>query len=182
MGNGERGMGKGEWGWKTGMGMENGEQGTGNEGSVAQKYVGLQDKNGDVQSRSRVHRSPMGDLLKDSYQGLEAWQEAVNLAKMAYTITRMLPVDERFGLIQQIRRSSTSVPANIAEGYGRWTTREYIRFLGIANGSLKEVETHIHVANQLGILDDARARTFFEQSSMVGRLLHGLRRSLLRRE
>jgi four helix bundle protein len=69
---------------------------------------------------------------------LEIWQKAVNLAIEAYKATSNFPEAERFGLTAQIRRASTSIAANIAEGWGRGTTKEYIQFLLIARGSLME--------------------------------------------
>jgi four helix bundle protein len=77
-----------------------------------------------------------------SYQELKVWQEAMNLAELSYKITKIFPREETYGMISQIRRSAASIPANIAEGYGRKSRRQYIQFLYIAQGSLKELETH----------------------------------------
>ncbi|ACC84986.1 four helix bundle protein [Nostoc punctiforme] len=78
-----------------------------------------------------------------SYQDLKVWQEAMNLAEECYRVTKQFPKEETYGMISQIRRASVSIPANIAEGYGRRTRGEYIQFLYIAQGSLKELETHL---------------------------------------
>src|ERR1043166_388472 len=78
-----------------------------------------------------------------SFRDLIVWQRGMDLAVDTYRLTRRLPRSERFAFVDQARRAATSIPANIAEGVGRGTTREYIRSLCIANGSLKELETHL---------------------------------------
>ena len=92
--------------------------------------------------------------MKD-YKELEVWQKSVTLVTETYKTTERFPRAERFGLTGQIRRAVTSVPANIAEGWGRGSTKEYIQFLLIARGSLAELETHLIIAHQLHYLDDA---------------------------
>lgn len=79
-------------------------------------------------------------------QKLKIWQKSMDLVEACYRISLGFPRDERFGLLSQIKRAATSIPANIAEGYGRWNVREFARFLAIANGSLRELETHILIA------------------------------------
>lgn len=78
-----------------------------------------------------------------SYQDLQVWQEKMNLAEACYQLTRTFSKDELYGMTSQIRRASASIPANVAEGYGREYRAEYIRHLRIAQGSLKELETHL---------------------------------------
>jgi len=93
-------------------------------------------------------------------------------------VARRLPVEERFALAQQLRRSAVSVPANIAEGYGRLHRAEYIHYLSIAQGSLKETETHLLIGHRLSYLtneDLSPPRILCEE---VGRLLTRLIRSL----
>lgn len=84
-----------------------------------------------------------------SYRDLIVWQKAMLLVDEIYQITRKLPDDEKFGLISQIRRSAISIPSNIAEGYGRNYTKDYIRFLQIARGSLFECQTQLEIAINL---------------------------------
>lgn len=84
----------------------------------------------------------MGESKIQSYRDLKVWQEAVNLAEICYRFTKTFPKEELYGMTSQIRRASVSIAANIAEGYGRKTRGEYIQFLYIAQGSLKELETH----------------------------------------
>ena len=79
----------------------------------------------------------------ESYQDLLVWQKSIDLVAEVYRIASKLPSNEQYGLTSQLRRAAVSVPANIAEGFGRWHSNEFVRFLLIANGSLKEVETHL---------------------------------------
>jgi four helix bundle protein len=88
------------------------------------------------------------------YQRLLVWQEAMDLVAGVYRITERLPATERFGLCQQLRRAAVSIPSNIAEGAGRHSDKEFIRFLNIANGSLLEVETQLLIALQLKYIEE----------------------------
>ena len=90
-------------------------------------------------------------MLKN-YKELKVWQRSYQLCLEIYGITKGFPKEERYGLSSQIRRAAVSVPSNIAEGYGRKTTPEYIRFLYIAYGSNCELETQILLSKDLGIL------------------------------
>ena len=85
-----------------------------------------------------------------------------------------------YGLTNQVRRASVSVPANIAEGQGRSSTREFAHYLSIAHGSLREVETHLLIASRLHYCPESLLTAMMEQAAEVGRLLHGLMRSLAR--
>ena len=97
---------------------------------------------------------------------------------MCYDLTRCFPAAEQFGLTSQLRRAAISVPANIAEGHGRGATKAYLNHLSIANGSLKELETHLLLAERLGYVSSAALEPVFTRSTEVGRMLTGLRRSL----
>ncbi len=116
-------------------------------------------------------------MLK-SYKELVVWQKAFELSKRIYHVTARFPTDERFGLTAQLRRCAVSVPSNIAEGYGRGTTRDYVRFLWQANGSLCEMETQLLLACEL---DFGQAETLKAGLDLLGdveRLLAALIRSL----
>ncbi|MBI4780781.1 MAG: four helix bundle protein [Oscillatoriophycideae cyanobacterium NC_groundwater_1537_Pr4_S-0.65um_50_18] len=119
----------------------------------------------------------MGKL--ESYRDLEVWKVSMGLAKQVYQATEAMPKHEIYGLTSQIRRACVSEPANIAEGYGRNHCKEYIQFLGIANGSLKELETLLLLANSLNYIDDITELMSLCESA--GRLLYRLRQSLQRR-
>ncbi|MBD2342248.1 four helix bundle protein [Calothrix sp. FACHB-156] len=113
-----------------------------------------------------------------SYQDLKAWQEAMNLAEECYEVTKEFPKEETYGMISQIRRASVSVPANIAEGYGRRTRGEYIQFLYIAQGSLKELETHLLLSIRVRLAIAENINPVLNQCKLVGKILLGLIRSL----
>ena len=95
----------------------------------------------------------------ESHRDLIVWQKSMDLAVVAYGLTSVFPVGERYGLTSQIRRSASSVPANIAEGYGRESPGAYAQQLKIAQGSLKEFETHIELAHRVGIVDELTLST-----------------------
>jgi len=117
-----------------------------------------------------------------NYKELEVWQKAKSLAVELYTATERFPQVEQFGLTTQTRRAGTSVAANIAEGWGRGSTREYIQFLLIGRGSLMELETHLIVAQELGYLARERLIVFQEQIESIGQMLNGLVRALRARQ
>ena len=113
-----------------------------------------------------------------SYRDLLAWQQAVDLAAALYGLTRDWPRDEMYGLISQTRRASVSVAANIAEGYGRDNLGAYVNFLKIAQGSLKEVETHLIIAERVGIARGEDTAPYLARCESVGKLLRALVRKL----
>lgn len=114
----------------------------------------------------------------ESYRDLLVWQKGMSLAKECYFLTREFPKEEMYGMTSQVRRAATSVPANIAEGYGREGTRDYIRFLRIAQGSLKELETHLLLAADVEIITRTRVNPLLASAEEVGRMLRALVRSL----
>jgi four helix bundle protein len=97
-------------------------------------------------------------MLKN-YMELKVWQKSYDLCLKAYKLTAIFPKDERYGLTSQIRRSAVSIPSNIAEGYGRKTTADYIRMLYIAYGSTCELETQVLLAGDLGFIDQGKLVT-----------------------
>ncbi|HHN78274.1 MAG TPA: four helix bundle protein [Phycisphaerales bacterium] len=117
-----------------------------------------------------------------SYRDLTAWQKAFQLGLVVYRESAAFPVDERFGLISQVRRSAISVPCNIAEGYGRGSTKDYLRFLRTVRGSLYEVDTQMHFAGELGYIARERLAAVQRGVDEVGRLIGGLIRSVERTE
>lgn len=88
--------------------------------------------------------------MGDSFMDLIVWQRAIELSTELYRLTRSFPKDEQFGLTSQMRRATVSIASNIAEGYGRSTTGEYLQFLGYARGSKCELQTQLVIAKQLG--------------------------------
>ena len=87
-----------------------------------------------------------------SYKDLIVWQKSMEMVRLIYQATKAFPDDERFGLVSQLRRGAVSVPSNIAEGYGRNSTLDYIRFLRMAIGSLYEIETQLEIAFRENLL------------------------------
>ncbi len=115
-----------------------------------------------------------------SYQDLQVWQEGMNLAEACYQLTNAFPKEELYGMTSQIRRAAASIPANVAEGYGREYRAEYIQFLRIAQGSLKELETHLLLSarNKVGLTTTQAVNPILKQCESVGRLLRAVIRSL----
>ncbi len=109
-----------------------------------------------------------------NYRSLRVWHEAVQLARFAYQATDGLPRSEVFGLQSQIRRAAVSVSANIAEGAGRGSSRDYVRFLDIAKGSCNEVESLITVGGELGFFDDETVYEAIAACGTIRRMLVGL--------
>jgi four helix bundle protein len=112
------------------------------------------------------------------YRDLIAWQRSMQLARMCYGVSARIPDTERFGPVSQLRRAAVSVPANIAEGNGRFSRRDYLRHLSIANGSLKELETLVQLARDLQYLDADGAANVLTLATAVGQLLVQLSRGL----
>lgn len=108
------------------------------------------------------------------YRDLVVWQKALAWVEGVYAFTGNWPVDERFGLTSQIRRSAVSVPSNIAEGCARRTTPEFLRFLAIARGSLAEAETQLIIAGRLGYLAQDSLSGLLQASDEISRMLAGL--------
>jgi four helix bundle protein len=113
------------------------------------------------------------------HRKLVAWQKAMSLTEEVYRVTAVLPQEERFGLVAQMRRCSVSIPSNIAEGCGRSGPKDRVRFLDVAYGSLLELETQLEVSRRLRYVSDDVFNSWFSRTSEVGRMLNGLKRSLL---
>jgi four helix bundle protein len=119
--------------------------------------------------------------MVNSYHDLTVWQKAIDLVVACYRLTERFPRTEVYGLAAQLQRAAVSVPSNIAEGAGRHHTKEYIRHLGIARGSLFEAETQVIIASRLGYVTDEDARPLLAAVAEIGRMLHGLIASLERK-
>jgi four helix bundle protein len=120
--------------------------------------------------------------MGESFKELNAWQKAVGMTLTVYKLTGQFPASERFGLTDQLRRAAVSVASNIAEGYGRSTTGEYIQFLGHARGSNSEVETQLVIASALGLGDPSEMKKAESTCAEVSRLLGALIKSLRLRQ
>jgi len=113
------------------------------------------------------------------HRDLRVWQEAMALAEAVYALTRSFPRDEIYGLTSQMNRAAVSVPSNIAEGYGRGG-KDYERFVGMAYGSLLELETQIELTHRLGLAPTERGDDLLARTASIGRKLNALRSGLRR--
>ena len=118
-----------------------------------------------------------GDSISN-YRDLKVWQKAMDLAELIYQLTVDIPESEKFGLTSQIRRASVSIPSNIAEGYGRMNRGDYRRFLMVANGSLKELETQLILLNRLNYVSQADSKTIWNLCQEVGKMLFTMIKTL----
>ena len=114
--------------------------------------------------------------MEKPHERLEAWKFAMQSAKAVYQLTSGFPAEERYGLSQQMRRAAVSIPSNIAEGAGRNGIKEFIHFIGIARGSLAELETQLQLAVMLNFAIPEHA--VFELTDRTGKLLTGLHKKL----
>jgi len=115
-----------------------------------------------------------------TYRELDVWKKAVDMVVLVYELTREFPPEEKYGLMSQMQRAAVSVPANIAEGYGRVHRGGYVHHLSIARGSLAELETHITIAVRLNFLVREKATILWNMTQDVGKMLSCLIRSLQR--
>ena len=109
-----------------------------------------------------------------SYRDLEVWQGAMDLVVQIYAITKTFPREEMYGLTSQLRRAAVSVPSNIAEGRSKRSTRDFMRFINIAYGSLAEIETQLLISERLHYLSADETAVILEKSATIGRMLNGL--------
>lgn len=117
-------------------------------------------------------------MLVRSFRDSDAWRAAHELTLRVYRETKTFPREELFGVTSQLRRAASSVPANLAEGYGRHSKAELKRFCRIANGSLHETEYFLLLAKDLGYLDQETMSEISTMARRVGQLLGGIERSL----
>ena len=115
----------------------------------------------------------------NSYRDLVAWQKAVDFAVEIYSLTRTFPKSELYGLSSQLQRAAVSVASNIAEGHSR-STATYLHHLDVSDGSLRETETDLIIANRVGFSKLETHLSLLGQADEVGRLLHGLARGVER--
>jgi len=113
-----------------------------------------------------------------SYRDLIVWQKSIALVGKIYSFTRSFPREEIYGITSQIRRAGISIPANIAEGQARNSKGEFLQFLGIAQGSLAELETLLMISRNLDYLTSADAEALLSDCEEISRLLAGLKKSL----
>ncbi len=116
-----------------------------------------------------------------SYRDLIVWKKGVELVKMIYHLTAKFPLEEKFGIIAQMRRAAVSVPSNIAEGHARNTPGQFIQFISTAEGSLSELDTQLVIAVDLNFCVQTEAKPVFNLIEEEQRMLNALRKALQRK-
>lgn len=114
-----------------------------------------------------------------NFKELKIWQKAIAVCVDVYKATTSFPKDELFGLNTQMKRSAVSVAANISEGAGRNSNKEFIHFLGIANGSSYELQTHIVIENRVALLNDGLTEDLLGQLDEIQKMNRGLQQTLV---
>jgi four helix bundle protein len=113
-----------------------------------------------------------------SFRALRVWQTGMELAEEAYRLSQQLPRYETYGLAGQIQRAVISIPANIAEGHARGSTKDFLRYLAIAQGSLAELETHLLLAERLHYCDEVHISPILSKCTQEAKMLRSLRKRL----
>ena len=113
-------------------------------------------------------------MKSSDFRQLIVWQKAMDLTMEVYSLVKLLPREEKYALSDQMRRAAVSIPANIAEGQGRDTDKEYIRFISIARGSLWELLTHIEICERLNYFDFAHSSTARNLITEISKMLLAL--------
>ena len=114
----------------------------------------------------------------NNYQDLKIWNKAMYLVEQVYLLMELLPEDEKYGLISQIKRCSISIPSNIAEGAGRNSKKEFKHFLSIANGSTTELETQLLLLIRLGFVEEVKINEVINLCSEIKKMSYALQKSL----
>lgn len=119
----------------------------------------------------------MGDRI-NSFEQLESWQKALALTVFIYEISRNFPKEEQFGLTSQLRRAASSIGANIAEGFGRSTSKDKVHFYTIAYGSILEVRNFVYLVDQLGYINNKQSVELLNETVILQKMLNASRRAL----
>ncbi|TPN88795.1 four helix bundle protein [Aquimarina algicola] len=117
----------------------------------------------------------------NKYQELNIWKKSMDLVEQVYSLSKSLPDEEKFGLISQIKRSSVSIPSNIAEGAGRNSNKEFIHFLSIANGSTTELETQLILIQRLKLVTKDKINIVLQLCVEIKKMNYALQKSIKRR-
>ncbi len=117
----------------------------------------------------------------ENYRDLKVWQLGMEITRQVYEATKCFPKDEQFDLTSQMRRAASSIPANLAEGHSRSSTKDYLRFTSIALGSLSELATFLELSGQMGIGSVEKLRAIYEMTLEERKMLRGLQKALRKR-
>lgn len=124
----------------------------------------------------------MEEEAVQSYRDLRVWKEGMDLAQTCYEVTKAFPREEVYGMTSQIRRAAVAIPANVAEGRGRENPGEFVQFLRVAQGSLKELETHLVLAPRVELKTEGEIDPVLKQCETVGKMLRALIRSIQKKK
>ncbi|MFZ9847186.1 MAG: four helix bundle protein [Flavobacteriales bacterium] len=113
-----------------------------------------------------------------SYKDLIVWQKAITVVTDIYAVSKLFPAEEKFGLVSQLNRAVVSIPANIAEGWGRESSKNYLQFLKISRGSIMEVETLLIISHNLKYISIEVFTDLSTKLDEVGRILQGVIKSI----
>ena len=113
-----------------------------------------------------------------TYKDLVVWKKSIELVTVVYSISKKFPGEEKFGLISQLNRAAASIPCNIAEGWGRELSKNYLQFLRVARGSTMELETLLLISKNLDYIKAGEYQEITNQLEEVGKMLHGLIKSI----
>lgn len=113
-------------------------------------------------------------MQSSDYRDLKVWQKGMEMVLAVYKIAATLPDEEKFGLANQMKRAAVSVPSNIAEGHGRNSNKEFIKFLYISRGSLLELETQIEICFRLGFITSAVKDSLIEYFAQISKMINAL--------
>jgi len=113
-------------------------------------------------------------MSKRPHEDLKIWRMAMEVVNEIYELTKKFPMNEKYGLVIQMRRSAISIPSNIAEGASRHSKSEFVQFLYIARGSLSELETELLISLKQGYISSKRCKTIMDKTDSVGKMLTSL--------
>ncbi len=116
------------------------------------------------------------------FEKLEVWQKSIDFCSEVYEVTASFPADERFGLVNQLRRAVVSISSNIAEGTSRTSDRDQARFVEIAYGSVLEVVSQLHISQRRTYIDESKLLTLSQLAEEVARMLSGMKANLTRKQ
>ena len=114
----------------------------------------------------------------ETYRDLEIWKKGIEVVKGIYKLTEKFPKQETYGLISQMRRSATSIPSNVAEGFKRYHNKEYKQFLHMTLGSCAELETQVTIAKELKCIQQSEEAILLEKLDHIGRMISNLLKKL----
>ncbi len=113
-----------------------------------------------------------------SYKDLIVWQKSITLVTNVYVLTKSFPSEEKYGIVSQMNRAAVSVPSNIAEGWGRESSKSYLQFLKVSRGSLMEVETLLVIAKNLNFITEKEYKIISDNIEELAKILQGLIKSI----